>query len=30
VTQYAGARDRTDGIDDQEWSDSWGFSLVVE
>lgn len=28
-TQYAGARDREDGIDEQEWSSSWGFTLEV-
>lgn len=29
-TQYAGARDRGEGIEDQEWSGRWGFTLAVE
>lgn len=30
LTQYAGARDRGDGIEDQEWAGEWGFTLAVE
>jgi hypothetical protein len=29
-TQYAGARDRSEGVEDQEWSGRWGFTVSVE
>lgn len=29
-TQYEGARDRSEGIDEQEWRGAWGFTLAVE
>ena len=28
-TTYAGGRDRTDGLDEQEWRGNWGFTLDV-
>ena len=28
-TRYAGGRDRTEGLDDQEWSGTWGFTLAI-
>lgn len=28
-TRYAGARDQSEGIEEQEWSGSWGFTLEV-
>jgi hypothetical protein len=30
TTEYTGARDRDDDIEDQEWSARWGFTLAVE
>lgn len=29
TTRYAGARDRTEGIDEQAWSGRWGFTLAL-
>ncbi|MDZ7702550.1 MAG: hypothetical protein U5J98_11100 [Halobacteriales archaeon] len=30
ATTYAGARDRTDGVEEREWQGTWGFTLAVE